>query len=59
MTLMRVSEVASVLRVSPAAVYGWIRDGRITPIRIGTKVVRISYEEFDSFLKREETRRTR
>jgi len=36
-----------------------IRDGRITPIRIGTKVVRISHEELDSFLKREEKRRTR
>jgi excisionase family DNA binding protein len=53
MDLLRVSEVASELRVTSAAVYQWIRKGRLTSIRIGTKTVRVSREELRNFLHRE------
>ena len=56
MTLLRISEVAAVLRVTPSAVYQWIKAGKIAPVRIGTKVVRVSQEELDNFLLREQRR---
>jgi excisionase family DNA binding protein len=56
MTLYRVSEVADQLRVTTAAVYHWIKVGRIAPVRIGPKVVRVSEEELKNFLTREAVR---
>ena len=56
MTLLRVSEVAAELRVTPSAVYQWIKAGKIAPVRIGSKIVRISKEELSNFLLREQAR---
>ncbi len=56
MELYRVSEVAAELRVTPSAVYLWIKAGKIAPVRIGSKVVRVSKEELDNFLLREQAR---
>jgi excisionase family DNA binding protein len=58
MTLFRVSEIADQLRVTPAAVYHWIKAGKIAPVRIGSKVVRVSEEELKNFLTREQARET-
>lgn len=54
MELYRVSEVAAELRVTPSAVYQWIKAGKIAPVRIGSKIVRISKEELSNFLLREQ-----
>jgi excisionase family DNA binding protein len=56
MTLYRVSEVADQLRVTPAAIYQSIKSGKIAPVRIGSKVVRVSEEELKNFLTREQAR---
>ena len=54
MTLLRVGEVATRLKVTPGCIYGWIRSGKIAPVRIGSKVVRVSEEELRNFLTREQ-----
>ena len=56
MALLRVREVAEKSRVTPAAIYHWIKVGKLAPVRIGSKVVRISEEELKNFLVREQAR---
>jgi excisionase family DNA binding protein len=47
-----VTEVAAVLDVSPALVYGWIKDESLPAIRLGPKLLRIREQDLQAFIER-------
>ena len=57
MALLKVSEVANQLKVTPEIVYRWIRSGRIAGVHIGERLVRVDEKELELFLSRERRRR--
>jgi excisionase family DNA binding protein len=51
---LTVAEVAHTLRVSPASIRNWIREGRLGSINVG-RLKRVRRSALDSFLRRNET----
>ncbi|MBZ4618827.1 helix-turn-helix domain-containing protein [Mycobacterium avium subsp. hominissuis] len=49
MPLLRISEVADELRVSPRIVQKWIHDGQLPARRYGARVVRVDRSDLDAF----------
>ncbi|WP_197499604.1 helix-turn-helix domain-containing protein [Mycobacterium sp. 1245852.3] len=49
MPLLRISEVADELRVSPRIVQKWIHDGQLPARRFGSRVVRVDRSDLDAF----------
>ncbi|AGP62898.1 hypothetical protein OEM_20200 [Mycobacterium intracellulare subsp. yongonense 05-1390] len=49
MPLLRVSEVAAELQVSPRIVQKWIHDGQLPARRFGSRVVRVDRAALDAF----------
>jgi excisionase family DNA binding protein len=47
-----VTEVAAVLDVSTASVYGWIKDKSLPAIRLGPKLLRIREQDLQAFIER-------
>jgi predicted site-specific integrase-resolvase len=37
-SLLNLKEVSTLCRVSPRTVYGWVRDGRIQPLRLNGRL---------------------
>ena len=52
--VLTVEEVASRLRVTPAAVRQWLRSGRLRGFKAGPKVWRTSEEALADFLERQQ-----
>ncbi len=45
MKLLTINETAELLRVHPNTIRNLIRDGHITPVRLGERVIRINIDE--------------
>jgi len=52
MALLRVSQIAAELQVTPPCVYGWVKQGKLQAIRLG-KLVRVEREDLNRFLGRQ------
>jgi excisionase family DNA binding protein len=50
--LLTVNETAARLVVSRRTVQGWLAAGRLTPIRLGTRTLRIAESEVEAFVRR-------
>ena len=50
--LLKVKEVAERLNVTVRTVQSWIQLGRLTPIRLSPKVLRISEDDVKAFIDR-------
>lgn len=48
--LHRVPEAAKLWNVKASTVYRWVFDGRIKPVRIGTRAVRIPQSEIERII---------
>ena len=58
MNLLKVSQIAAELQVTPPCVYGWVKQGKLQAIRLG-KLVRVEREELNRFLGRQAQGETR
>ena len=58
MNLLKVSQIAAELQVTPPCVYGWVKQGKIPSIRLG-KLVRVDREDLNRFLERQTQGETR
>jgi excisionase family DNA binding protein len=45
MNLLTIAQAAEMLKVHPNTIRNLIRDGYITPVRLGERVIRINLEE--------------
>jgi excisionase family DNA binding protein len=45
--LLTVAEAAAALRISKPTIWRWIREGRLHPVRLGRRVVRLRRVEID------------
>ena len=48
--LLKITDVATELKVHPDTVRRWIKDGKLTPTRLGGTRIRIRRSELDRFL---------
>ncbi len=45
MNLVTITEAATILKVHPNTIRNLIRDGHISPVRLGERVIRINIDE--------------
>jgi len=48
---MTIRQVADMLQVHPQSVQRWIREGRLDAYRVGDRMLRITPEALEAFLK--------
>jgi excisionase family DNA binding protein len=48
--LYTVIEVASIIHVKPLTIYCWVKNGKLTHIRVG-RLIRISADQLELFLR--------
>jgi excisionase family DNA binding protein len=48
--LLKITDVATELKVHPDTVRRWIKEGKLTPTRLGGTRIRIRRSELDKFL---------
>lgn len=45
--LFKISEVAKLLNIHPDTIRGWIRDGKLSIVRVGQKMIRVPFSEIE------------
>jgi len=52
MEFFTVEELSKILKVKPATIQGWVREGRLTGLRIGgNRLLRFTQNDIDRFLE--------
>jgi excisionase family DNA binding protein len=54
-TYYTVAEVATQLGVHTNTIHNWIKAGRLTPHRIGTRIIRITADQIKAAMEQEQT----